>query len=283
MSRLLRRSALVVIAVVWTLPITGLVVNALRSPVAGSTSGWWNVVSDPQPSIESLRSVLSGSTATPSLFDALLSSLAVAVPSTVLVVGLGTLAAYALAWTDVPGRRTLIGAAVVLVVVPVQVALIPLVAAYDATGLRGGVVGLWLAHAAFGLPLAVLLLWAAMREVPADLVDAARSDGAGHFAVLGRIVAPLVVPALVGVATLQFLLVWNDLVVTVALLGDAHGGVVPLPLALAALVSAHPQADTLLAAGAVVTLVVPLAIYAALSRVVVGATEAVTLGQGETR
>lgn len=277
MSRYVRRASLIAIVAVWTLPITGLLLNALQSPQPGSTSGWWQQVTDPHLSVDNVRAVLAGSAATSSMFDSLLASLAVALPSAALVVVIASLAAYALAWAPLPGRRLMLAATVILVIIPVQVSLVPLVAAYDSTGLRGSIPGLWLAHVAFGLPLAVVLLRAAMVEVPVDVIDAARTDGAGHLDVLGRIVVPLVVPAIVAVATLQFLLVWNDLVVTTALLGGPDAGAVPLPLALADLVSSHPQDHPLLAAGALVTVLVPLGVYALLSRLVITATEAAHL------
>lgn len=274
----LRRVLLAVIVVGWTLPATGLVLNALQSPDQAATSGWWNQVIDPHPSFDNVRTVLVGSEATTSFSSSLVDSLLVALPSALLVVVLAGLAAYALAWTSWSGRRLVLAGTVALIVIPVQITLVPLVAAYDGTGLRGTIPGLWLAHVAFGLPLATLLLRAAMLQVPGDVVEAARTDGASHLDVLGRIVVPLVVPALVAVGTLSFMLVWNDLVVTVALLGGPDAGAVPLPLALAQLVSVHPQDHALLAAGALVTALVPLAVYALLSRLVVSATEAVHLG-----
>lgn len=262
------------VALVWTLPITGLALSAVQPASRAATAGWWTIATRPSLSLGNLRDVLAGSGPTPGMFESLVASLAVAVPATVLLVVLGTLAAYALAWIDVPGRHWWVAGALVLLFVPVQVTLVPLVAAYDSTGLRGTWPGLWLAHLAFGLPLAVVLLRGAMGQVPADLIDAARTDGAGHLHVLGRIVVPLVVPALVGVAALQFLVVWNDFVVAAALLGGPDAGTAPLPLALADLVRARPQEHHLLNAASLVTIVVPLVLYASLHRLVLSATRA---------
>lgn len=266
-----RRAVLAVVAVIWTLPLTGLALRAVQEPDAAATSGWWTLLRETQPSTTNLREVLSGSPSTVSFFDAMIDSLLVAVPATVLLLAVASLAAHALAWGHLPASRAILGTVVALVILPVQVALVPLVAAYDATGLRGTLPGLWLAHVAFGLPLAVLLLRSAMLEVPGDVVDAARADGAGHLDVLRMVVGPLVVPAIVAVAALQFLLVWNDLVVTIALVGGPDAATTPLPVALSHLVGTYPTADSVLAAGALVTLVVPLVVYAALSRLAVSA------------
>lgn len=271
------RAIVVAVVAVWTLPITGLVITALRPADQAVTSGWWTVVTDPSLTLGNVREVLGSSGTSPGMFDSFLASLAIAVPATVLLVVIAAIAAYALAWGPVHGRDWMLAGAVILLFVPVQVTLIPLVAAYDEIGLRGTWPGLWLAHVAFGLPLAVVLLRAAMAMVPADLVDAARTDGAGHLDTMRRVVLPLVMPALAGVAALQFLLVWNDFLVAATLLGAPEAGTAPLPLGLAELVSARPQEHHLLSAATLVTLIVPLGVYAALHRLVISATRSTVL------
>jgi alpha-glucoside transport system permease protein len=270
-------AAAVAFALVWTLPLTGLVVTAVRSPATATTRGWWTVVTDPSLTLDNLRTVLGGAGPTPGLWGALWSSVAIALPATVLTVTLAVLAAYGLVWTDLPGRRLAHLGAIALLFVPLQAVLIPLVAVYDDTGLRGTWPGLWLAHLAFGLPLAVVLLAGAMHLVPADLVDAARTDGADHGDTLRRVVLPLVVPAVAGVAALQFLIVWNDLLVAATLFGRPDGGGAPLPLVVAELVRTWPQELHLQGAGALVTVAVPLVMFAAYHRLIGASLAATTL------
>jgi alpha-glucoside transport system permease protein len=268
------RVVVALVAIVWTLPATGAILTALRPSEIGGGAGWWNVVTDPRITLDNLRDVLAGSGPAPGMWESFSASLAIALPATALLVTLAAPAAYALAWISFPGRTWLFLAAVALVFAPIQVALVPLVAVYDGTGLRGTWPGLWLAHVAFGLPLAVVLLRGAMASVPADLVDAARSDGASHLDTLWRVVVPLTIPALAAVTVLQFLVVWNDFLVAATLLGGPDPGTAPLPLALADLVRARPQDHHLLSAGALVTITVPLVVFAAMHRLVLAATGA---------
>ncbi len=263
----LGRALAVLVAIVWTLPLTGVLVTALRPAPDAVALGWWTVVTDPSLTVDHLRTVLQGEGPVRSMWSATWSSLAISLPATVLVVALGLGAAYALVWTTGRSRRILHLVAVALLFVPLQAVLVPLVSAYDDTGLRGSLPGLWLAHAAFGLPLAVVLLAAAIRTVPHDLVDAARTDGAGHLAVLGRVVTPLVAPAVLGVALLQFLVVWNDLLVSATLLGDPRSSNAPLPLVLADIVRTWPNELHLHGAAVLVTVAVPLVVFAVLHRV----------------
>jgi alpha-glucoside transport system permease protein len=267
----------VAVALVWTLPLIGLAVTALRPPQQAVERGWWSVVTDPSLTLENLRSVLGGAGPVSGLWGALWSSMAIAVPATALTVVVALAAAYGLAWTR--GRAQVIGhlTVVALLFVPLQAVLIPLVTVYDRTGLQGTLPGLWMAHLAFGLPLAVLLLSGAMRLVPSDLVDAARTDGAGHLDVLGKVVLPLALPAVAGVAALQFLLVWNDFLVAATLLGDPRASGAPLPLALADLVRTWPQELHLHAAGVVVTAAVPLVVFLGLHRLLTGSLVAATV------
>jgi alpha-glucoside transport system permease protein len=266
----------VLVGVLWTLPLAGLLVAALRSPEVSVRRGWWTIVSEPALTLDNVRTVLDGAGPAPGLWGALGSSFAIAVPATVLTVAVATLAAYALVWTKVPGRSVAHLVAVGLLFVPLQAVLIPLVAAYDDTGLRGTWPGLWFAHLAFGLPLAIVLLGGAMRLVPTELVDAARTDGAGHLDTLRRVVLPLALPAVVGVTALQFLLVWNDFLVAATLLGEA-GSSAPLPLALAELVRTWPSELHLHGAGALVTVCVPLVVFAGLHRLLAASMTAATI------
>lgn len=279
-GRGLGTAAAIVVALVWTLPLTGVLITAVRPADTAATDGWWRVVTDPSLTLDNVQAVLGGQGPVRSMWSATLSSVAISVPATLLVVGVGLLTASAIAWTDLPGRRAVHLVAVGALFVPVQALLVPLVTAYDDTGLRGTLPGLWLAHLALGLPLAVVLLTAAVRTVPTDLVDAARTDGAGHLDILRRVVAPLAAPAIAAVALFQFLLVWNDLLVAASLLGDPRGAHAPLPLVLADIVRTWPNSLHLHGAAALVTIAVPLVVFAVLHRLLTSVLGAAANGPG---
>ncbi len=135
-------------------------------------------------------------------------------------------AAYALAWMEMPGRALLVAAVVGLLVVPLQVAFIPLLKLHIGVGLGKGYLGIWLAHTGFGLPLAVFLLRNYMVGLPGEIIESARVDGATDFQIFRRIILPLSFPALASFAIFQFLWVWNDLLVAKVFLGTGEDQVV---------------------------------------------------------
>ncbi|MFP1644893.1 carbohydrate ABC transporter permease [Pontitalea aquivivens] len=196
---------------------------------------------------------------------ALANTLAVAIPATALPILLAAFAAHALAGMRFAGRGLVLAGVVGLMVVPPQLALIPLLSLHNALGLGKGYWSVWLAHTGFGLPLAIFVLRSAMTAVPRDILDAARLDGASELRILWGIVLPLCLPAVAGFAALQFLWVWNDLLVATVFLGNTPGQLV-LSGHLRALMGARGGEWHILAASALVSIVVPVTVFVALQR-----------------
>ena len=199
------------------------------------------------------------------MIGAFLNSLAVAVPSTVIPILIAAFAAYAFAWMNFPGRRGLFIMVVALLVVPLQIALVPILRDYKALELNGTFLAIWLAHTGFGLALATYLLYNYISSLPRDILESAFIDGASHFTVFTRLILPLSIPALASFAIFQFLWVWNDLLVALVFLGTNPDRVV-LTAKLSALVGERGQDWFLLTAGAFVTMIVPLIVFFSLQR-----------------
>jgi alpha-glucoside transport system permease protein len=197
------------------------------------------------------------------LSDAFMNSVAVAVPSTIIPILIAAFAAYGFAWMEFPGRRLLFIIVVALLVVPLQLALVPILQDYTRLQLNGTYLAMWLAHTGFGLPLAIYLLFNYIGGLPRDLLESAFIDGASHFTIFTRLILPLSVPALASFAIFQFLWVWNDYLVALVFLGDANRVVTS---ALAAMVGEKGQDWHLLTSGAFVSMLLPLAVFFALQR-----------------
>jgi alpha-glucoside transport system permease protein len=195
--------------------------------------------------------------------DAVLNSIAVAVPSTLIPILIAAFAAYAFAWMEFPGRKTLFVLVVALLVVPLQIALIPVLRDFMKLRLNGTFLAMWLAHTGFGLPLAVYLLFNYISGLPRDIFESAFIDGATPFKMFVRLVLPLSVPALASFAIFQFLWVWNDYLVALIFLGDKNRVVTS---ALAAMVGEKGQDWHYLTSGAFLSMLLPLAVFFALQR-----------------
>jgi alpha-glucoside transport system permease protein len=195
--------------------------------------------------------------------DALLNSIAVAIPSTVIPILIAAFAAYAFAWMEFPGRKLGFVLVVALLVVPLQIALIPVLRDFTRLGLNGTYLAMWLAHTGFGLPLAVYLLFNYIGSLPRDIFESAFLDGATPFGIFVRLVLPLSVPALASFAIFQFLWVWNDYLVALIFLGDKNRVVTS---ALAAMVGEKGQDWHLLTSGAFLSMLLPLAVFFSLQR-----------------
>jgi alpha-glucoside transport system permease protein len=198
-------------------------------------------------------------------FGALFNSLAVAIPSTVIPILIAAFAAYAFAWMNFPGRRLAFILVVALLVVPLQIALVPVLRDFARVNINGTFLGIWMAHTGFGLPLAIYLLFNYMRTLPRETLESAYIDGASHFTVFTRLILPLSVPALASFAIFQFLWVWNDYLVALIILGpDPNYRVVTMHLA--AIVGDRGQDWHLLTAGAFITMLLPLIVFFGLQR-----------------
>ncbi|MFH9013702.1 carbohydrate ABC transporter permease [Streptomyces sp. NPDC017943] len=254
------RVFLVVVGLFWLVPTIGLLLSSLRSPEDIAASGWWKVFTEPsQITFDSYAKLLQNEDITGSL----LNTVWITVPATVLVVIIGSLAGYAFAWMEFPGRDWWFLGVVGLLVVPVQVALIPIAELFGTIGIFGSVLGVVLFHVGFGLPFAVFLLRNFFAEIPRELLEAARLDGAGELRLFFRVVMPLGAPAIAALGIFQFLWVWNDLLVALIF---SDSGSQPITVALQTQVRQFGNNIDVLAPGAFISMVVPLAVFFAFQR-----------------
>jgi len=258
------RTALVVVALFWMLPVLGLLVASLRPESDNAATGWWTVftrlfTAPAQLTLSNYADLLADGAMLGSLWNTVL----IAVPSTVLVVVIGSLAAYALAWIEFPGRDLVLVAVVGLLVVPIQVALIPVARLLGAVGLYGSITGVVLFHVAFGLPFAVFLLRNFFVGIPRDLLEAARMDGGRELMIFWRLVLPIALPAIASLAIFQFLWVWNDLLVALVFADDSAA---PITVALRGQLRQFGGNVDVLATGAFVSMLVPLAVFFSFQR-----------------
>jgi len=199
------------------------------------------------------------------LWGALLSSITVAIPATIIPILIAAFAAYGFAWMRFPGRYLLFTLVVALLVVPLQVALIPILRAYVGLQLNGTYLAVWLAHTGFGLPLATYLLYNYISQLPRDILESAFIDGASHFTIFTNLILPLSVPALASFAIFQFLWVWNDYLVALVFIGT-QPNVQVLTMRLADMVGSRGQDWHVLTAGAFITMLIPLTVFFSLQR-----------------
>ncbi|MDO5647547.1 carbohydrate ABC transporter permease [Paracoccus sp. (in: a-proteobacteria)] len=199
---------------------------------------------------------------------AFMNTMTVTIPATIIPILIAAFAAYALAWMEFPGRALLTAAVVGLLVVPLQVALIPLLRLHNDLGIGKGYLGIWLAHTGFGLPLAVYLLRNYMVGLPREIIESARVDGATEFQIFRRIILPLSFPALASFAIFQFLWVWNDLLVATVFLGNSSDQLVMTGL-LRELMGSRGGEWELLATSAFISIAVPLAVFFAMQKYLV--------------
>ncbi|MEV4498175.1 carbohydrate ABC transporter permease [Micromonospora arborensis] len=270
----------IVIAVVWTIPTFGLLISSLRPEDEIKTTGWWTAFTNPQFTLENYQQVLFGrSSSSGQLASYFINSLAITVPSVLFPLAFASLAAYALAWIKFRGRDWLYIAIFALQIVPLQMALVPLLKFFSTGVTVGGVTlmpawdlvdeqkfaQVWFAHTCFALPFAVFLLHNFISQLPGDLMEAARVDGATHPKIFRTIVLPLIAPALAAFGIFQFLWVWNDLLVALIFAGGGNE-TAPLTVRLAEMAGTRGNEWQRLTAGAFVSIVVPLIVFLSLQR-----------------
>ncbi|MFI8183093.1 carbohydrate ABC transporter permease [Actinacidiphila glaucinigra] len=254
------RVLLVLVALFWLMPTVGLLISSFRGPVDIADSGWWKVFTAPsQLTVTNYRELLGNDAVTSSLVNTAL----ITVPATLLVVVIGALAGYAFAWMEFPGRDWLFLLVVGLLVVPVQIALIPVAKLFGEIGIFGDIIGVVLFHVGFGLPFAVFLLRNFFAEIPRELLEAARLDGAGELRLFARVIMPLGGPAIASLGIFQFLWVWNDMLVALIF---SNTGSQPVTVALQQQVRQFGNNIDVLAPGAFVSMVVPLVVFFAFQR-----------------
>lgn len=268
------------IAGIWTVPTAGLLVSSLRG--GGPERVWWSYLSSLEGwSLDAYRAALSMSVNN-SFADGLLNQLAIAVPSTLVPLLLGSAAAYAFAWLEFRGRRSLLFGVTALIAVPAQIVLIPLLRTYsngarlalpllDKTvtvfpdiGLAGTLEAVWITHVGLTLPFSIFLLYGAMVRLPESLVDAARVDGASHLRIFWSVALPLARPALAALGVLLFLWSWNDFLIPLTMIGGNNPELLPATVKLGSL--SLPGSGPVFAAAAFVHSALSILVFLVLQR-----------------
>ena len=251
-----------IIAILWTIPTLGLLITSFRPQSEIRRSGWWTVWQDPEFTLANYEAALFGGST--NLSDYFVNSLVITIPAVIIPISIACMAAYGFAWIDFRGAGFLFIVVFALQIVPIQVTLIPLLTRFVDAGLNGTFWPIWIAHSIFALPLAIYLMHNFMNELPKELVEAAKVDGAGHLTIFFKIMLPLMLPAIAAFAIFQFLWVWNDLLV--GLTFGAGPEVAPLTVRVAELVGSKGSQWHLLSAGAFISMVVPLIVFISFQR-----------------
>ncbi len=247
------------IGLLWLVPTIGLFLTSLLEPASIGTTGWWEVLSSPShATLDNYRELLDNKAIT----SAIWTTLWIALGATFLPIAVGAAAAYAFAWLEFPGRDWLFLVVVALLVVPIQMALIPIFSLYNDLGLFDTIPGLVLFHTAFGLPFAIFLLRNFFIGIPRDLLEAARIDGASEFRIFFRVIIPLGLPAIASLAIFQFLWVWNDLLVALTFARDTQ----PITVAIFSQMRQFSANIELIAPAAFISLAIPLVVFFAFQR-----------------
>src|SRR6266511_820287 len=250
---------LALIVVLWLMPTIGLFFTSLIDPSVIGREGWWEILSKPsQATFENYRAIFDNEQITSSIWTTLWISLG----GTIIPILVASLAGYAFAWLEFPGRDWLFLVVVGLLVVPIQMALIPIFSLYNDLGLLDTIMGLVLFHTAFGLPFAIFLLRNFFIGIPRDLLEAARIDGASELRIFARLILPLGLPAIASLAIFQFLWVWNDLLVALTFARDTQ----PITVAIFSQLRQFSANIELIAPAAFVSLAIPLVVFFAFQR-----------------
>jgi len=283
--------AAIIIAFFWTIPTFGLFVTSFRPGADSQSTGWWTVFTDPEFTLSNYSAALTAGGTALTLGQSLLNTLAITVPVVFFSLAVASLLAYAFAWIDFKGKNLAFIAVFALQIIPLQMALVPLLTLFS-RGLEINGVGIfpglemrdvdhsfatvWIAHTIFSLPLAVFLLHNFIAEIPSEVIEAARVDGAGHGQIFFRIILPLAAPALAAFATLEFIWVWNDLLVATIF---APSTSLPIMQSLNSLSGTWGNQWFLQSAGTFISILIPLLVFFALQRFFVrGLTAGATKG-----
>jgi alpha-glucoside transport system permease protein len=256
------RIVLALICLIWVVPTLGLVITSFRAQDDATRSGWWTVFTTPanftRLTFQNYGDVFSQA----NMGEAFVNSLAITVPATIIPILIAAFAAYAFSFMTFPGRDFLLILIVGLLVVPTQVALVPLLKFYGSIGINGTLPAVWLTHIGFGMPLAVYIIRNYMSTLPKEVIESAKIDGASHFQTFWRLILPMSTPVLASFAIFQFLWVWNDLLNALVFSGQNA----PLTVALNRLLGEQGQGWQLLTAGGLFTMIVPIVVFLSLQR-----------------
>ena len=250
---------LAAIGLFWLVPTAGLFVTSILTPADQSEGGWWNFAIEPHTwTIDNYQRMFDN----PNITHALIVTAQITVGATILPILVASLAAYALAWIEFPGRDWVFLTVIALLLVPIQMALIPIFSLYNDLRLFDTIGGLILFHTAFALPFAIFLLRNFFAGIPRDLMEAARIDGASELRLFFRVILPLGLPAIASLAIFQVLFVWNDLLIGLVMTQNNQ----PIAPALASQLRQFGSNLDVLAPAAFFSAVIPLTIFAAFQR-----------------
>jgi len=251
--------ALVVIGLLWLVPTLGLFLTSLLSPGDFGDEGWWQLFSEPSKvTFANYEAVFDND----AIISALVTTMIVAVGGTILPIIVAAMAGYAFAWLDFPGRDWLFILVIALLVVPLQMALIPIFSLYNRLGIFDTTLSLILFHTAFGLPFAIFLLRNFFIGIPKDLMEAARIDGASEIRIFLRLILPLGLPAIASLGIFQFLWTWNDLLVALTFGRETQ----PITVAIFSQLRQFGANIELIAPATFVSLIIPLGVFFAFQR-----------------
>ena len=251
---------LILMALFWTIPTVGLLATSFRPIEKISESGWWDIFGDPGQLTTRLYTDILERTG---FVQSLLNTAYITIPTTVLMILIAALAAYAFAWIDFKGRDIFFLIVVALLVVPLQMALIPMSRLFGDLGIFGTIWAAILFHIAFGLPFAIFLLRNFFIGLPAELFEAARIDGASEWQIFYRIVLPLGMPAIAALGIFQFLWTWNDLLVALVF---TSGDSIPITVFIRDQLRTFGGNLDVIAPGAFISMTIPLIVFFAFQR-----------------
>jgi alpha-glucoside transport system permease protein len=250
---------LLAVGVLWLMPTLGLFFTSLLSPQDFTSHGWWKVISSPHLATWDNYQNVWNNTDIP---HSLVLTAEIAIGGTVLPILIAALAGYAFAWLDFPGRDWLFVGVIALLVVPLQMALIPIFSLYNSLHLYDTVIGLILFHTAFGLPFAIFLLRNFFIGIPKDSLESARIDGASELRIFFRLILPLGLPAIASLAIFQFLWTWNDLLVALVMARDTQ----PITVGIFSQLRQFGSNIDVIAPASFMSLIIPLAVFFAFQR-----------------
>jgi alpha-glucoside transport system permease protein len=252
---------MIAISIGWLLPTIGLLFLSLRSPSDNAESGWWTAITEPsQLTFQNYRDLFGTGSQIP---ESLWNTAQITIPTTIVMIMVAALAAYAFAFVRFPGRDALFILVVGLLVVPLQVALIPIAELYGDLGIGGTIISVILFHVGFGLPLAIFLLRNFFVGIPNELLEAARMDGANEMRIFLRVVLPLAIPAMAALGIFQFLWVWNDLLVAL-IFADPENA--PITVAIQQQTRQFSGSIDVIAPGAFVSMILPILVFFSFQR-----------------
>jgi alpha-glucoside transport system permease protein len=256
---------IILLCILWTIPSLGLLVTSFRTRTDAAESGWWSALLHPIESAWTFDNYKGVFTGTADMGNGFLNSILVAVPATILPIMFAAFAAYAFTFMDFPGKDILFITIVAVLVVPIQVAFSPLldILGPEGLGISGEYIAVWLLHTGFGMPLAIYTLRNYMTTLPRTVIESAKIDGATHYQTFWRLIVPMSVPALAAFAILQFIWVWNDLLIAKLFLSQDNTTII---VQLQQLLGTQGQGQELLTAGAFVSMLLPLLVFFSLQR-----------------